>query len=158
VVTFKDLKRAIIPDVGLRDIHERYTFDKCGWPLKWVNDVKRIAKLYGINHVNISEKFKSNYYDPPRKTICIKIDRLMEDAELFQIFSHELAHRIQDIVDRDRLSVMDAEDYEREAERLAYFIYKEYFARILPIHHAAFSYGRSDRDKEYIRKYYKKEK
>lgn len=80
--------------------------------------------------------------------ICIG-DILGPSQTYEHIFSHELAHKIQgscfDIEDCDTLD--DVFTMEREAERLAYFIHKQYFGKR---DHRKFAAYRSKKDREWL--------
>jgi uncharacterized protein YutD len=85
--------------------------------------------------------------------------------DLQRSFSHELAHRIQYIVidrkfGRKRIrpvydTTSQCLEFERSAERLAYFICKEYFPSSHNWNHREFTTYRSKQDIQFLRQHWK---
>lgn len=136
------------------------------FPEEYYKDVKYICSKYDCNFkLRVVEKPEDSYdfYKRENKTIYLSFKKgdFATSYDIYKHFSHELAHRIQHIYEDSvgGLSISTISKvlkYERCAERLAYFIYKEYFKNLggLNLHHLNFCSYRSISDKKWLAKYY----
>lgn len=107
----------------------------------WIDKV-----AYHYNAVVFWEDFQS-FYIPDSKSIHL------EDANTM-IFCHELAHHLQYTAGANPLRNTFQEDlaFERQAERIAYYLHKEHFYYI---HHARFSAYRCREHREFLWGYHR---
>ena len=145
------------------------------FPYSYLKDLRKIAKKYKcyvkfdstIEYSCFSRNIKS--IESPTKlydTIWILFDiftngypNLVENAHSF---SHELAHSIQWRESgmchyRDMRSFKDVLKFELSAERLGYFIFKEYFGHLFLVHHSKFSNYRNKKHRQFLADFYKNE-
>lgn len=116
---------------------------KCPDKLKaGMKSFNRIASVYDVKVEK--QKKTINCYCFQNKTIYLNADEFWSNVRICNLFSHELAHRIQQKVCEHLYcnnvikSFQTYLKFERAADRLAYFIFKEYFDYY--IHHSDFRY------------------
>ena len=133
----------------------------------------RIAKEYGIEFnvelgVEGEEIFSfSKLPDSPGRINMSFNREFISSYDAATLFSHELAHGIQwshlQKFDKDSVNAFFTTSferclmYERTAERLAYFISKEYFSDImdeLNMSHRSFNAYKRQSDKDFLFKYF----
>lgn len=86
---------------------------------------------------------------------------LTTTAELVTTICHEFSHHFQAMVygrKHPAQSFEDCQKYEREACRMSYYVYKEFFSHFLPIHHASFRCYESADDLVFLRRWWAKYK
>lgn len=101
-------------------------------------------------------KKRTSFYRRRTKTIFLNGD-FIRPIDICFMFSHELAHHIQYECEMGRKYNYTFNEillFERQAERLAYFIYKKYFSHLLSIHHLNFNSYRSKEDIDFLYKYH----
>jgi len=115
---------------------------------KVLNELDYISKIYDADFGIIKSEDEGEYI-VDYKIIRISYTKYLVD--MLASFSHELAHRIQysiisqkmdQITQFDNKNIIylsDIVNFERIADRLAYFIYKKYFNHIYKLHHACFA-------------------
>lgn len=119
------------------------------FPLSWYNDLVYICKLYNGNFEirNCVSGDPAGGYNTKNKLIYITtVNGAISPYNICKTFTHELAHRIQHIIIEKNNSTGKLRKkyfsewllYERVAERLAYFINKEYFEHLYKLHHRIF--------------------
>lgn len=129
-------------------------------PVCWLDVFCDIANSYGIKfEVSLVERHCC--FDPKEKKIIMIVGPRNKNPRIKYLlaFCHELAHAIQCLADGEHRfvrkgNVERAVAYEREAERLAYFIYKRYFFGYKKIHHGVFSGYRSCEEREFLKKWF----
>jgi hypothetical protein len=149
-MTFNELKTYIIPvDQNIINLKNRK------------NILQTIEKLSRIYHTRFQSKSPESwgamYYEKSNK---IEISPRYNNIDTLLFFSHELAHRIQHmtgiIPKRGWFpkSFYEALALEYEAERLAYFIFHQYFGHKYQIHHKQFKSYRTYAEIDALREYY----
>jgi hypothetical protein len=124
-----------------------------------IKDFISICNLYGIEF----EIFVGNNtcsYDFYDQVLTMTTESIFYSIrEQVKIFCHGLAHHIQYLtytnIDEYFRTYEKNLKFEREAERLAYFVAKNHFS--LKLHHSEFSCYKSKRDKEFLKKYFEME-
>lgn len=135
------------------------------FPFTYYKDLVYIANLYNSNVAFIKDS-KSHGFKRDIRLIyfAYKDNDLISTWDICTTFSHELAHAIQQQVNlEDDESnhitwelLSHAHKYERIAERLAYFIHKEYFTIFHDIKPQVFKTYLSNRDKLFLANNYPK--
>ena len=134
------------------------------FPYKYYLDLLYICKLYGVEKLSfIPYCFGEGAggYNKQNKEIYLMSDHnnFISMYNICTIFTHELAHRIQHrewennkdfTINRFKKALL----YERTAERLAYFINKEYFKHLSVIHHKSYTSYTSKQDIDFLKKHY----
>ena len=121
----------------------------------------KICLAYGIR-LAIARIPGDGLYDVETGVLSIHSDvvtgrKAARDWYIMKVFSHELAHCIQHKVTGYQFSGItrfsQVLDIERTAERLAYYIFKQYFGHVYKIHHSSFNAYKSHSDKQFLRAY-----
>lgn len=142
-MTFEELKNCIIPiDRNIIDLRKRRTI---------IKTIYKIAKIYKLK-VQYINRNAGGYYDFDARFIMLGKDK--RDKWLLQCFCHELAHDIQSTngVKYSRYNLADILLWEREGERLSYFIFQYYFSKKYKLHHKECAAYRSRKDVDFLRK------
>jgi hypothetical protein len=172
---FKELKKLIIPApfTVLRDYGKSWNSypELSNFPSIWVTDLHRLSDFYGCDFAfrkSDSVSFGGQYSSLNDRPIIYVTkylnertgDYFLSTEDLVITFSHELSHRIQHVYyskhPKNKLS-KDKIAYEKEAERLSYFVYKEYFQHRIQIKRSEFYLGYSSTEKKkHLLEYHKK--
>jgi hypothetical protein len=99
---------------------------------------------FGLN-TGVYESYYENFNES-FKGPAIFLGESYTDKNSLEMFCHELAHRIQHIYygnEQEQIpnfgtNAQTMLGYELEACRLSYFVYKQYFATAIKLHHAGF--------------------
>ena len=142
---------------------------KNAYPEEWHKKLKWLAKQYGSNYKFNRESHHGMFYFYSSE-ILLGLNGnkgLYNTRPLIATFCHELAHRIQQtIVEKARgrkvykrsfSNFKECLQYERAAERLAYFLCKEYFSGI-NFHHKYFSAYQKEKDLKWLEKHHNYER
>lgn len=143
---------------------------------KIMRQFEYIASLYGIQRVKLvrSNMDWAEFFDVIIHIYYTGTGKRWTIPLLCKVFCHEVCHRIQRIVLNEVYEVADSLSYrwirlqshtvylseivlyERIAERLAYFLYQEYFSQVLGVYdHRRYSFFRSRRDILFVDKHWK---
>ena len=137
---------------------EKYSLMPLGYLLK------RIAAIYRVGITVIDQpdaRCDFSHYNASRRLITIcSFPSEKKNAFLVRVFSHELAHFLQNkAVEHDSVQFHDwlykdfgrVLTYERTAEKLAYYIYDFYFGMIHPLKAQSFSAYRSAKHQKFLK-------
>ena len=125
--------------VNLCDTVSKKKFRNSKLPLSYYNDLRFLCDLYSLK-LHISPTYSHNMYsDSPVNSIYLNVDyRSLQkiDAVVCTTFTHELAHHMQwmayKLTNDCNFIYTDYESglkFERQADMLAYTLYKRYFGR-----------------------------
>jgi len=147
------LRAKIVPParVYLRNYSGNYRNGKFSKiPLIWENDLIKLCELYDAKIKFIKDKKQYGGGSCWGRTITIYTDDdgFIDTRSLIRTFTHELSHLIQRRICKQEYKNIILR--ERETERHAYYIYKEYFTHVIELHHSNFSYGKSKESRENI--------
>jgi hypothetical protein len=134
-------------------------------PRVYRQDLDYICKLYNARlRIGPGDSIPFHCYDRGTRTIHMSYSKdypVITPEMICKVFTHELSHCIQhDILleggadSPEFSSLEDVYLYERAAERLAYFIYREYFSHVIDFKHQSFSAYLSTVDKAFLAFYY----
>ena len=140
-------------------------------PSVWVTSMKHLCEIYNCQFKYLLEPIKSNgiclpgtsYYKSGTRPPIVELGwypkRKDQMEDWIITFFHELGHRLQHIFYGGRLALNNykqALDYEKEACRLSYFLYKAYATKALPSlpYHRSFSDYNSQASQEFLNMYY----
>lgn len=144
------------------------------FPKSYYQDLQFLCEQYDATfQINITEKeddaysyYDFNIYKTPHSIINLTVSKekpIITRKDICTLFTHELAHHIQNMVcQQNNISCEcptfnSALKYERIAERLAYFIYKQYFTHFCPsITHRNFNAYLSKNHIEFLKNFRKK--
>lgn len=163
----KPVDRKLLDPTGNQDMMENLIF-----PKTYYNDLKYLANLYGAK-VKLRKPYSDGrhgfFYRSTSRRIFITTDHngYLDTWSVCTIFLHELAHAIQHSVMLEHgfqaylpIKLSESITFERTAERLAYFLYKEYLSHIhseFITHRSYSSYIRKE-DKLFLYNFKKKNK
>jgi len=156
----KPLFRKVCDKKNIKWINKDKCVNKKGliFPYRYFLDLKFICKLYGCNFE--VRKYGNHGYSEKKKLIYLATeeDGFVTTYSISKNFTHELAHRIQHIEwENNKYFTINFFEkallYERSADRLAYFIYKEYFSHLWNFSHQVFNSYKSKSDIKFLREY-----
>jgi hypothetical protein len=125
-------------------------------PLQWKIDLDILCDYYKVKLYLTKDRlfnyFTGVYYGDEKQIFITSYNNNLNHKKIIKLFSHELAHHIQRMnggnIWVSSLPFFYKCEYERQADRIAYFIYKKYFNHLYDFHHLEFSAYRKGYEKE----------